>query len=94
MGDSGSYNNESNVSQNPTHNHHPQPPKKKPEKSKLTRLLLAEALHTRGGSHGGRMALVGSREGECAGGKVVDFTNGRFSARQIEMSSVRAVFFA
>ena len=31
------------------------------------------------------MALVGSREGECAGGKVVDFTDGRFSARQIEM---------
>jgi len=36
------------------------------KKSKHTRLLLAEALHTRDGSHGDRMALVGCRERECA----------------------------
>ena len=34
--------------------------------AKHTRLLLAEALHTRDGSHGDRMALVGCRERECA----------------------------
>ena len=90
VGDSGSYSTESNVSQT-----NPQSSStSSPQKTKLTRLLFAEALHTRGGSHGGRMALVGSREGECAGGKVVDFTDGRFSARQIEMVPCGQFFFA
>jgi hypothetical protein len=37
------------------------------EKIELTRLLLAEALHTRDGSHDECVALVGV-ERECAGG--------------------------